>query len=289
MTTIVTHNGHFHADELLATAALLMKFPDATIIRTRDLSTIAAADIVVDVGHVYDSAKMRFDHHQAEGAGSRENGIPYASFGLVWKEFGQELAGGAEEAAYVEQTLVMPVDALDNGVKISTPLYENVEEYTIGDFFESFAFGADSLEEAEREFFVALPVARELLTRKIRMARTKVASWQEVRRIYEASPDKRVIVLPAALSWKKVLIPSEALYVIWPRTDNGWNVRAIPRVLNGFEVKKRLPASWGAKDNGELGAITGVADAVFCHRDLWLASAKSREGALKLAQIALEA
>lgn len=288
MTTIVTHNGHFHADELLAVAALLIKYPEANVIRSRDPAVIAQGDIVVDVGHVYDSAKMRFDHHQAEGAGKHENGIPFASFGLVWKEFGKELAGGEEEALEVEETLVMPVDALDNGVKLSTPLFEHVQEYSIGDYFESFAFGWDTLEEAEREFFVALPIAQDLLRRKIRIAQAKVAGRREVRAIYEASPDKEIIVLPRAMSWKQVLVPAETKFVVYPRTDGSWAVQGVPKTLaNPFERKKSFPQAWGSKDNGELSQISGVKDAMFCLRDLWLAAAKTQEGAVKLARIAL--
>jgi uncharacterized UPF0160 family protein len=288
MTTIVTHNGHFHADELLAVATLLLKYPDAKVVRTRDESIIERADIVVDVGRVYDPTKMRFDHHQPEGAGKRANGIPYASFGLMWKELGEELAGGKEEALYVEETLVMPVDALDNGVKLSTPLFEHVQEYSIGDFFESYAFGAETLEDSEREFFVALPIALDLLRRKIRTAKAKVAGRREVKRIYEASANKEIIVLPAMMSWKQVLIPTEAKFVIYPRTDGTWAAQGVPRTLaNPFERKKSFPAAWAGKDNGELSHISGVSDALFCLRDLWLAAATSQEGAVKLAEIAL--
>ena len=41
-----------------------------------------SADIVIDVGGQYDPDAGRFDHHQRGGAGERENGIPYSSFGL---------------------------------------------------------------------------------------------------------------------------------------------------------------------------------------------------------------
>src|SRR5437764_1161911 len=95
--TIVAHNGNFHADDVFAVATVLLvlersDFPAwrqaiPKIIRTRDPKTIEKADFVVDVGGVYDAENNRFDHHQAGGAGTRANGIPYASFGLVWKKF----------------------------------------------------------------------------------------------------------------------------------------------------------------------------------------------------------
>ena len=53
-----------------------------------------------------DPATGDFDHHQKGGAGERENGIRYASFGLVWREHGEALAGGAEAAAAIDERLV---------------------------------------------------------------------------------------------------------------------------------------------------------------------------------------
>ncbi|KAG1660405.1 UPF0160 protein MYG1, mitochondrial [Nymphon striatum] len=74
--TVVTHNGNFHADDVFSVAALKSIFPSFELIRTRDLETIAKADIVIDVGGEYDADAGRFDHHQRGGAGERENGIP---------------------------------------------------------------------------------------------------------------------------------------------------------------------------------------------------------------------
>ena len=85
---IATHNGNFHADDVFAVAALKNIFPAAKLIRTRDLAVIANADIVVDVGGIFDTETNRFDHHQKGGAGARDNGIPFSSFGLIWQKYG---------------------------------------------------------------------------------------------------------------------------------------------------------------------------------------------------------
>ena len=86
--TIATHNGNFHADDVFSIAALKNIFPAFNLVRTRDLEVIGKADVVIDVGGIYDPETGRFDHHQRGGAGERENGIPYSSFGLVWKKYG---------------------------------------------------------------------------------------------------------------------------------------------------------------------------------------------------------
>ena len=105
--TIVTHSGNFHADDVFSIAALKNIFPTFTLIRTRNLDVIAKADLVIDVGGEYDPEAGRFDHHQRGGAGARDNGIPYSSFGLIWKKYGLELCHGSQELA----------DALDSGLK----------------------------------------------------------------------------------------------------------------------------------------------------------------------------
>jgi hypothetical protein len=67
--TIGTHSGTFHCDEVLAVFMLqkLPKFKNHKILRTRAQELLDQCEIVVDVGAVYDPAKLRFDHHQVSG------------------------------------------------------------------------------------------------------------------------------------------------------------------------------------------------------------------------------
>ena len=48
-------------------------------------------------------------------AGKRENGIEYASFGLVWRKFGIKLCVDTKVVDLVDKILVAPIDAGDNG------------------------------------------------------------------------------------------------------------------------------------------------------------------------------
>src|SRR5438045_63101 len=99
---LVTHDGSFHTDDVFAAATLILHLEKTNsgweIIRTRDEEIIKNADYVFDVGGVDDKEKNRFDHHQVGGAGERFHGIPYASFGLVWKKFGEEVCGSQKVA-----------------------------------------------------------------------------------------------------------------------------------------------------------------------------------------------
>lgn len=287
MTTIVTHDGHFHTDDLLACAVLLLKYPSATIVRSRDHSVIDKADIAVDVGGVYDPSRLRFDHHQPEGAGKRDNGLPYASLGLVWKEYGRELSGGEDVARLIEEKLVSSVDALDNGINLSRPFFENVKQYSVGDYFESFSTDAETMEDFDRIFSEVLMLAAGLIEREIRDARRTAADWKEVREMYEKAADKHIVILPRHMRWKRLLISTEASFVVYPRPDGKWSSQAVPKAINTFELKRGFPSAWSGLRDGDFASVSGVPDAFFCHRDCFLVVAGSKEGAYKLAEIAL--
>jgi len=49
-----------------------------------------------------------------------------------------------------------------------------------------------------------------------------------------------------------------------------------------------LPAEWAGLRDAELARVTGVADAVFCHRNRFMAVARTKEGAVALAKLALK-
>ena len=63
-------------------------------------------------GIVYDIGRGKFDHHQDDKE-YRENGCPYAAFGLLWREFGAQCIG-EEEALRFDEKFIQPLDESDN-------------------------------------------------------------------------------------------------------------------------------------------------------------------------------
>ncbi|MEK7194582.1 MAG: MYG1 family protein [Patescibacteria group bacterium] len=293
MTTIATHNSTYHADDVFAVATILLIEPEARVIRTRDKDLISPADYVVDVGMEYEPEKNRFDHHQLGGAGKRENGIQYASAGLVWRKFGEILAGGKREAEIIDRIFMEPLDAHDNGMPIAEYRYEGIRDYSIVDFFYSYLSKPnDSEENLYKIFMNVVGVAKELLVREINRAKETVLSEVAVEEIYEATKDKRVIILEKEHNWYSTLMQKpEPVYVIYPRNDGvSWGVKCVPATSKVFGTRRKdLPIAWGGKTDEELQKITGVPDALFAHRGLFMASAKTREGAIALAELALNA
>ena len=127
---IGTHNGIFHSDEVVATALLSMLHADKKIVvvRTRNDEILKKCDICVDVGG------GKYDHHLPGYDRKRddEKGIPYASAGLVFDEFGRsilqklnpQLSEEEIEGLFkrVDSDVIQPVDAEDNGKKAKTNL-----------------------------------------------------------------------------------------------------------------------------------------------------------------------
>lgn len=292
MTTVATHNSNFHADDAFAVATLSLIFPDVKVIRTRDEETIKNADVAVDVGGIYDPTKLRFDHHQTGGAGIHENGIPYASFGLVWKEYGEKLSGSKEVAEVIEKKLVCYVDALDNGVNVSTNIYEDIRPYTISDYLYSYWIDGDvDKEHVDQIFHRVSSMAKDLIIREIDKAKRIFEETKLVEDIYNESLDKRMIVLEKNLAWGKVFEDKpEALVVIYPNKEvNTWSAKMIRVNSHSFETRISFPKAWAGLTGENLVKVSGVSDAVFCHNARFLTVAQSKEGAIKLAQIALNA
>ncbi len=289
---IATHNGSFHADEVFAIAALGLLGDPVEVVRTRDRDDLARADLRVDVGFRDDASTGDFDHHQRGFDRARDNGVRYASFGLVWREFGAQICEGDQDvAAAVDATLVQPVDANDTGQRLTQSLLDGVRPLTANGIIGGFNARWDETltPEQERERFdAAVALAQGILAREVDSAASVRRAERIVRKAIAAAPDPRVVELPVNAPWKQVLVPetADALFVIYPKRQ-GFGLEAVPLELGSFENRRDLPAAWGGLDGADLVAATGVEDALFCHAKRFLVVAGSRAGIKRLAELAL--
>ena len=289
---IITHSGRFHTDEVFACAALSLLYPgEVEIIRSRDPEVWATGDIVVDVGGVYDATLGRFDHHQEGGAGTRENGIPYSSFGLVWKHYGEKIAGSVFAAATIDQRLAEPIDAGDNGVETFS-VNDDTAPYLLQNVIGVFGPSWDEPRTDDEGFFEALEIAKKILSRVIIQAQSLEEGRRKVEEAFELAEDKRIIILDAPYPWHEVLSThKEALYAVIP--DSGmtgnWKAEAVRDDPRTFQNRKSFPLEWAGKEGSELAAVSGVSDAIFCHNKRFIVVASSKEGAIALAKLAVDA
>ncbi|MDZ7726201.1 MAG: MYG1 family protein [Candidatus Campbellbacteria bacterium] len=301
--TIVVHNSTFHADDLFA-AATLKKYllsegvdqTDIEIIRTRDKDIIEQADFVADVGGVYDPGSNRFDHHQKGGAGERENGIPFAAFGLVWKKFGGAVCGSEEVAKAVDERLAETIDALDNGVDIwgETDVDISFRYNLQSAFYGLRPTWKEAPDYTKNEaFFRALDIAELVLDREIAQAKARLEAFAIVEDAYKNSSinDERILFLEKSYPYMEFVEDNpQILFVIKPDSENGnWEIVSVPKSISTpFDARKLLPEEWAGKRDGDLVNASGVEDAFFVHNKRFIGVASSKEGVFELANKALE-
>ncbi|MGB2708026.1 MAG: MYG1 family protein [Pseudoalteromonas nigrifaciens] len=285
--TIATHNGTFHADDVFSVAALKYIYPSFKLIRTRDMELISKADVVIDVGGEHNPETGRFDHHQRGGAGARENGIPFSSFGLIWQKYGLEICQGSQETANaIDSGLVSTIDAIDcghvEGVAKGISLSQTIS-----------MFNPTWQEESNFDacFDEAVEFASRILTRFIAAANGGINAKAIVAKAIENAADPRVIVLEQYTPWKKTVhaLSDKALYMVYPSHSGQWIVQTVPVEPGSFEDRKSLPKPWAGLSDKEFQDETELEDAVFCHNGLFIAGAKSFASAMKMAAMALEA
>lgn len=287
---IVTHDGAFHSDDIFACATLGLSLDaegrEYRIIRTREYNKIDFADIVVDVGGVYDAGQNRFDHHQEGGAGTRDNDVPYAALGLVWKSYGEKICKNKEVSDLIEERLVQAVDANDNGIDLFN-LKTEVSPYCIQNMFYVFRPSYTEEPDYDTPFLKLVDFAKEILKREIKKTSDTVNARDMVKHAYLNAEDKRIVCLEQSYPWMDTILNYEnTIFVVYPKAGT-WRVEGVRKNKDSFETRKPMPTKWAGKRDLELIKETGVKDAVFCHNGRWLVVAKSKEGALELANKAL--
>ena len=287
-----THDGRFHADEIFALAVLNLFYSDLEIIRSRDENVYKNTDIIVDVGYAYDPGNLIFDHHQRSFSLQRESGIPYASFGLVWKQYGELLCGSSETSEYIDSVIVQSIDADDNGIDIYETKIDETGFHTLSDIIESFVPRyVDDDDNVQKGFDRALNFATFYMKRQIKLAKELFeVALPNIRNAIKVAKDPRILIFKKFdKTWLNFISreSEEALFVIFPTHRKTWAIRSIPKNGKKFEYCRLLPAEWGGRQK-DFAGISDVHDALYCHNGCFLAEAKSLEGADTIAGIALE-
>lgn len=301
MRKLVTHGNGFHADDVTAYAILkevLTKRGEPwELVRSRDPETIATGDIVFDISDIYDPVIHRYDHHQRGRAGARENGILYASAGLIWKHFGRELCSNETVWSQIDKGIISELDAIDNGQNYIGELLFKDTGYTslgihVANFeTQTFDIVADP-DQLLNEFEQASEFMRGILSRAIKSCEVLEQAFQDATVVYKNSEDKQVIVFDKNYSrpiWKRLAEYSEPIFAVYyQKASNLWKVEAVPVRPTIMDSRKLAPDAWRGLSGEALQKACGISDAMFCHSSGFLFGATSLENALKMARIALE-
>lgn len=268
----ITHGGIFHADEVFSTALLKMINPEFKVHRMFNVPENSNA-------LVYDIGRGKYDHHEKdENKERRENGVPYASFGKLWRDIAPEIFG---EDVYrmVDASLVQGIDAVDNGVKdahneISTLIHDLNPMW-------------NETTTPEEQFQKSVEFAYQILWRKIQSAMSVLEAKCKVQKALDSRiGDKKIMVLDEYVPYCDYISnEKELLYVIYPSIRGGWNVQTVPTVPGGRTAKLDVPEIWKGYDmkaqmkeyyhyNAPLDGMT------FCHSSGFVTAFETKDQAI---------
>lgn len=279
-----THSGKFHADDVFSSALLLYLNPQITI--TRGNRVPEEYD-----GIVFDIGRGRYDHHQRDSR-VRENGVPYAAFGLLWEELGGEILGGTLAQRFDEE-FVQPLDNNDNTGE------KNELATLIGNFNPVWdeTEAADGVTEEERDrglsvgFLRAVQVAGMVLENKFARYRADARADEKINQVLAMQEtqggDARILVLPEFVPCQKQLKETDIAFVIFPSNRGGYCIQP-QKKPDSMNYKCSFPKQWLGLENEELQAATRLASAGFCHKGGFLMTVGDEADAIRACEISLE-
>lgn len=284
---VATHNGKFHADELLAIAMLKYAIKQATcwssqkiefdIIRTRDAKKISAADIAIDVGD------GPFDHHSTDDR--YPNGVPMASCGKV-------LAAVESDKRFIQlfnSWTLYALQAVDNGDKSSK--FTNNFFNWVGLMNQTYSEAKAADYNNDKPFMLALQMVEILYQRMYREAKEHLLAQgylQHCARHFS----QQILELPGSnVPWKYFVayqLPTIKGILSQDKSTGKWTVRWVPKYMGSPDTKLHWPAEWRSKKEACEGNTTLAAKKYefgcsFCHKSLVLANFDTRDHALQAA------
>lgn len=292
---LVTHTGRFHADEVFATAILSLIYKNNIEIH-RVLDSDAKNYVNNPNAIIYDIGRGEFDHHQHDPNAYRENGIPYAACGLIWKAFYMELLYNLPDGLrnftvqYIDKMLIQGIDDIDNGHFKSHNSYDPMNVTTVIGLFNPPS--PSTQEEQMKQFKNAVRCAKTILLNLLSKAKETYNAINAVNKAINERDEPHILILPEYMPWKGTLhanpFADNIWYVIYPSNRIGYNIEAVPITPNGTDKRQDVPTAWWGKENEELAKITGVETAFFCHFSGFLSACKTLDDAIKFARLAVD-
>lgn len=261
----ITHAGKFHADDVFSAALLTYLNPNIQIKRVFEVPKEYE-------GMAFDIGNGEYDHHQKNNR-IRENGIPYAAFGLIWETYGTQILD-KEEAAKFDEYFIQPLDLADNTGEIH-PITNLISLFNPD--WDSDLTGDEAFEEA-KEF--ALQILKRNFNHIGSIYRAKSIVQQAIQK-----EQNHIIVLDTPAPWKRWVSGTNIEFVIFPSERGGFYAQAVKNPMEG-KLKCEFPEKWRGKTAKELQLITRLKTITFCHNGGYLLMAETLEDTKQACRIA---
>lgn len=287
ISIIGTHDGKFHADEVMACAITSLLFEKVEIIRSRNEDELKNADIVFDVGQ-NDMVKV-FNHHDGAWKEFRPNGIPFASAGSAWQLFGNEILKSMNVENQICQNIfnridkiMTEIDAIDTGIDINL-------KFGISPVISSFMPINGTNDEIETAFNEAVDFTKSYITREIKafqyLELSKFQAWEVLKHNQEIA-----IFDEANLAWRDCINEhweetSNVKLIVYPDISGAWRVQSAPgentmQGGNGFAIRCKAPEEWLGKND----IVETQFKIQFCHKLGFIGGAVTKYDAIRMAQ-----
>lgn len=311
---IGTHNGFFHADEVLACTMLKYLYPESTIIRTRKRDILQHLDLIVDVFGEYNPSKLRFDHHQkCNETFSEFSQIPLSSAGMIFKHFGkqiiQKFITNHKQEIKNNETLVdkiyesvyfnfiQAIDAIDNGITqykyAPTPKFHDFSgfSYTI----KHLNSNEESNDELQmQQFHKAMKIANSIffvhLNQSVNKCNALVEEYPSFKKCFETRFHPNILVFDRYYkTWGKQLRlfdpNNEIKFTIYPKNEEQsiWGFSTIQVPNEQFTNFIDLLSEPRMRD-----LLTNKNDLIFVHKNLFCGSASTLETAKEACLLSIE-
>lgn len=255
---IYTHGGIFHADDVFAYAAIKLAGIVGALKRVNYLPTdISDADIVFDIGG------GKFDHHQ-NNSEIRENGVPYAAFGLIVREYKAELSLDDDTYNYLDATFIQKIDAYDNGINEEPNILSNAISCFIPTWEEPDA-------DMDVAFVKASDIAVEILRREIVSAHSITAVKKIAESLTADDVFHHTVFLDRYMPISGYLREfADVEWIAFPSKRGGWQIASVP----GVDVRNKalMPEQFRGNTNLPKGMH-------FCHKAGFIAGFDTEEDA----------
>lgn len=292
---IGTHNGIFHADEVVGTAIFgLAQTKDVFIVRTRDEDLLGVLDAVIDIGG------ERYDHHKSGFDLHRPTGEKYASAGLVWQDYAEYVIRNvANEMNHnvsfdemqkikeeIDREIIIPVDQEDNGEGVSNHTFSFIPKFN--------PTWAEDTPDYDMAFNRVVTIAYVILKALVKEKIANVNAKSILTLLYDKA-DNGILEIPAqTMPWLETVVSynqpfcNYIKFVIFPYPAGGWAAQCVPPSIDRkFEQLVPFPKEWAGGTEETLPAISGIADATFCHNGRFFARAKTKKAIIDMCWIAM--
>lgn len=282
---VITHDGNFHLDEIMAYAILKKIYNGTNIVRTRNQELINRYIIsdqylaIVDVNGKFDPEKRFFDHHQQgfnETFDNEKNTVKLSSAGLIYKYYAKQLFD-AYKIPYSEELktdiyerYIKYIDAIDNGVPFNSDIRVRSFADIIKDhsyFEEAFTLVKNDLDR----FFQTVKNECEIKEKLYPL----ILNSDEIL-LTKDMGNISILVLEIEKKMKK-----DFKYVIDER-DGLFYIYAIPIEKNSFLSKVPLKKEWRGLRENDLIRLSSIDGCVFVHATGFMGINRLLEGAKKM-------